>query len=123
MKPVIYLVEDDPAFRSVMEIILRNDYDVASFEKPEDALRSMADEVPDAIVSDTVMPRMNGPGFCNFVKSHHPNVGIVGMSSDESKERLWEGVADRFVYKFHYANIPKVVEQVLELYREIASRQ
>jgi two-component system chemotaxis response regulator CheY len=66
----ILLVDDETGFAQLVAQMLRMDgYDVTTAEDGVDALEKMKDFKPDAIISDIMMPRMNGFEFFEKVRS------------------------------------------------------
>jgi CheY-like chemotaxis protein len=79
----ILVVEDEQEMRTLLEKILRGrGYQVLTAARPSDALR-IADEYKAAIhllLTDMVMPEMNGAILSARVKTAHPEIAIVQMS-------------------------------------------
>ena len=66
----VLLVDDDDAFRSVTAIALESEgYQVHEAASGRTALDWLARERPDVIVSDLVMPGMDGREFCRAVRA------------------------------------------------------
>ncbi len=60
-KPLILIVDDDPAFREVMAVKLRAaGYDIAEAEDGEESVRRAKDVRPDLILMDVKMPKLDG---------------------------------------------------------------
>jgi CheY-like chemotaxis protein len=65
----VLLVDDEPDIRSSLETLLRlRHYDVQTAEHGHAALEMIARDPPDVIVSDFMMPRMNGRDLCARVR-------------------------------------------------------
>lgn len=79
----VLLCEDDELVRSVSETALRSaGYRVLSAALPEEAItlfRSHRDEV-DMLLTDTVMPGMNGPGLAKELLSDKPGLKVLFVS-------------------------------------------
>ena len=61
MKPVILVVDDEPINVKILAAILEaNDYQVRSAFSGEECLRRVAEETPDVILLDIMMPGMDG---------------------------------------------------------------
>jgi two-component system cell cycle sensor histidine kinase/response regulator CckA len=78
----ILLVEDEPMVRTVAERALtRHGYTVLTASNGEDALKLLADAGSvDLLVSDVVMPLMDGPAMVREARKTHPQVPILFMS-------------------------------------------
>ena len=69
-KPLVMVVEDDSDQRSIIEMVLKdNDYDVAVACDGVEALRLMAKIKPDLIISDLMMPNLDGTELVKRLKS------------------------------------------------------
>jgi len=68
-KYTILVAEDNPDVRSLIIDTLQQDYTIVDFENGTDALIYMESNLPDLIVSDVMMPGMNGLELCAAVKS------------------------------------------------------
>jgi DNA-binding response OmpR family regulator len=65
----IVLVEDDPvALRLLEGILSQNDYLVRSAKDGQAGLDLVRKEKPDLVISDVVLPRLDGVGLCARVK-------------------------------------------------------
>ncbi len=68
----ILVAEDDENSRKLLETVLANHgYHVCSAQNGLEALQYLQDEQFDLIVSDILMPEMDGFGLCKAVKQHH----------------------------------------------------
>ncbi|MBM3929291.1 MAG: response regulator, partial [Sphingomonadales bacterium] len=78
----ILLVEDEDMVRAVAERALtRQGYTVRTAENGEVALEVLGTgPAPDLLVSDVVMPSMDGPTMARQVRQRFPNVPILFMS-------------------------------------------
>lgn len=59
-KKKIFLVDDDPISIQIHKRMLIDVYEIISFESAKDALAAFAHHKPDLIISDLIMPDMNG---------------------------------------------------------------
>jgi len=78
----VLLVEDEPTVRSVAERALtRHGYTVITAESGEDALAVLAKNEPiDLLISDVVMPGMDGPTMVREARQSRPELKILFMS-------------------------------------------
>ena len=78
----ILLVEDEDMVRAVAERALtRQGYSVLMAENGEAALEVLANSGrPDLLISDVVMPTMDGPTMVRHVRQRYPDLPIVFMS-------------------------------------------
>lgn len=78
----VLLVEDEPMVRSVAERALtRHGYDVITADNGEDALEILNHgETIDLLISDVVMPGMDGPTMVREARKTRPDLKILFMS-------------------------------------------
>jgi two-component system cell cycle sensor histidine kinase/response regulator CckA len=79
---LILLVEDEEMVRAVAERALtRQGYTVLTAENGEAALEVLArGEKPDLLISDVVMPSMDGPTMVRHARERYPDLPILFMS-------------------------------------------
>jgi PleD family two-component response regulator len=67
----ILIIEDDDAIRQLLKFQLEAaGYDVTAAEHGQAGLATLAERVPDLIMTDLMMPEMDGQEVCRRVKSH-----------------------------------------------------
>jgi two-component system, cell cycle sensor histidine kinase and response regulator CckA len=96
----IVLVEDDIGVRSLTKMILtRAGYDVMVLENPLDALNWLEhlQEAPDLLITDVVMPGMNGRDMANRWRQRFPNLPVIYVSGYTQTEILRYGLAEEIV--------------------------
>ena len=100
-KAQILVVDDDPRIRERRGMSLMfAGYDVATAENGASALLQLNRALPDLIVTDLGMPHMSGVELISHVRSSHPSVSIVAMSSDYQGNAVPASLfADRFYPK------------------------
>ena len=68
----VLLVEDDPALRRYLEVVLeRAGYSVISAGDGLEAMKSLLAEAVDVVVTDALMPNLDGYELCRFVRNSH----------------------------------------------------
>ena len=86
----ILLVEDDYDLNNLVKTILeRNNYLVTNFYSAVDALKSMENKVYDLIISDIMMPEIDGFEFAKTIRENDKNIPILFMTAkDEFDDKL-----------------------------------
>ena len=70
----ILIVEDDRSIRRYLEVILqRAGYRVLSAADGLEAMKAALTSAVDAVVTDAIMPHLNGYELCRFLR-HHPKL-------------------------------------------------
>jgi CheY-like chemotaxis protein len=92
----VLLVEDDPALRRYLEVVLeRAGYAVISASDGLEAMKSLLNTRVDVVVTDALMPNLDGYELCRFVRSsphlsHLPIILLSALdprnSTDESEQ-------------------------------------
>lgn len=103
----VYLVEDNSEMRSFMTDIIGQFFKVRSFANGKECLDGMTDEWPDIIVSDVMMPEMDGNELCNIIKSdlrtsHIPVILLTACNTVDDKIKGLEAGADAYISKPFY---------------------
>jgi len=103
-KPILLLVDDSDDFREFMRDILSADYQVVEAVNGQDAWNKVIDRRPNIILSDVMMPVMDGNQLCRMVKSSDETASIpfimltARMAEEHQKEGLASG-ADEYITK------------------------
>jgi CheY-like chemotaxis protein len=96
----ILLVEDDNAVRDLAQRILEmRGYKVLAARHGADALSiaSIPDSQIDLVVTDVVMPGMNGRQFVEALRNHRPGVRVLYMSGYTDDDIIRRGLLDSSV--------------------------
>jgi len=100
----ILIVDDSAEILGVLATILTPDYQVIEAKDGEAALRIAAEEHPDIIISDVMMPRINGNELCARIKGNPETarIGFIMLTAKADLAMKIEGLqhgADDYLYK------------------------
>ena len=100
----IVVVEDDAEIRDYLVAELSKDYDVTPCDNGRMGLSEVLKQVPDLVISDVMMPEMDGNTLCSMVKqnpatSHVPVILLTAKSRDEDQLEGLEMGADAYIMK------------------------
>ena len=102
-QPRVLLAEDDNALRRYLEITLqRAGYQVISAVDGLEAMKLVLTTPVDIVVTDAMMPNLNGHEFCRFLRNNAQlsDIPVVLLSALERKAGSGEDVrADAFLSK------------------------
>lgn len=116
----LLVAEDNEQFRRFMKDLLQNDYRVLTATDGKEGLAMARDYNPDLIISDVMMPHMDGYEFCRAIKtdmkcSHIPFILLTARNSSESRSGAYEAGADSFIAKpFDIDVLSTRIRQLLE---------
>ena len=106
-KPAVLIVEDDPDVQTYLRELLQQKYSVTCLDNGRLGWEYLQKELPDVVVSDVMMPLMDGIHFCKHIKSHlttcHlPVVLLTAKTTIADQLQGLETGADDYVSKpFH----------------------
>jgi DNA-binding response OmpR family regulator len=100
----ILLVEDEIVLQEVYKLVLSTKgYDVSVANNGLEGMRALQEAVPDLILLDLFMPKMDGREFLrNFSRETYPKVKIImctNLSDRKTESEMLELGADAFVLK------------------------
>lgn len=104
-KPQILIVDDESYARQAIEmLLLKESYELFFAEDAHEALAQLDDEIPDVILSDVMMPNMDGFELCQRIKrnpkwNHVPIILVTALDSKQDLARGLEAGADDFLHK------------------------
>ena len=107
LRSIVYLVEDNVEMRSFLTEIIGQFFTVRSFANGKECLDGMGKEWPDIIVSDVMMPEMDGNELCNVIKSdlktsHIPVILLTACNTVDDKIKGLQAGADAYIPKPFY---------------------
>jgi signal transduction histidine kinase/ligand-binding sensor domain-containing protein/DNA-binding response OmpR family regulator len=103
-KPVLLLVEDNEDFRFYLKDNLQLQYRVVEAKNGREGFDRASSMIPDLVVSDIMMPEMNGIELCRKLKtdprtSHIPVLLLTARTAEEQKIEGFDSGANDYVTK------------------------
>ena len=95
----VFVVEDDPGVRALLEKVLGTFYNMRSFESGREALNALQALPPDILLTHLAMPDISGEDLAWVAGQLVPRPRVVAMSGD--KRRLLMAT------QFAHATVPK----------------
>ena len=126
--PNILIVEDNRDVRDYLESHLRQYYQVIAAVNGVEGLAKAREFVPDLVISDVMMPEMDGYTLCRAIKtddqlSHIPVILLTAKAAEEDRVEGLQTGADDYIFKpFCAAALLARVENLIELRRLLRQR-
>lgn len=103
-RPLLLLVEDDTEILEFMTSTLTTDYRILRASNGKDGLQLAYQHIPDVVVTDLMMPVMDGITMCQQLKndlrtSHIPVVMLTAKDTDQDKLEGYKSGADSYLTK------------------------
>ena len=124
-KPVILVVEDNTDLQEFLRTILCSEYEVHKAINGADALNRLSNLQPDIVISDVMMPEMDGIEFTRKLKedintSHIPVILLTAKSSLENQMEGLENGADDYITKpFSATYLKAKIENILRARKKL----
>ena len=118
--PSILIVDDEIEIRSFLKEAFKNKYDVILAIDGEDGLKKLDEHKPQLVISDIMMPKLDGYEFCENIKSnletcHIPVILLTALSNEAKKLEGLELGADDYISKpFSIKHLEVKVKQLIE---------
>lgn len=127
-KATVLVVDDNRELRDLLKETLSSYFNVHVKSNGKDAYEWVMENRPDIIISDVMMPEMNGFEFTRLIKQDESlcHIPIVLLTAKDSKEHYEEGItagADDYIVKpFEIGMLSKKINNIL-LTRSALQRQ
>ena len=124
----ILIIDDETDILNFVASIFRDNYNIIKTTKSKEALQLIKTQLPDLVISDIMMPGIDGIELCNRIKkdtltSHIPIILLTAkVTQDQQHEGLSTG-ADAYVTKPFNADILKIrVSKLIEIREQLKLR-
>lgn len=119
-KPIVLLVEDNPSVREVVRSLFEDCFQVLEAKDGKEGLNKAVSMVPDVIITDAMMPVMDGFALTRELKANPltsfiPIVMLTAKAEDADHLQALETMVDAYMTKpFSNQILIKKVEQLIE---------
>ena len=77
----IIVIDDDPALRgTIRKILERGGHEVREAEDGEAGLRRVAEQIPELVITDLLMPEKEGIETIMELQEHYPDLPVIALS-------------------------------------------
>nr|MCU0322086.1 response regulator [Chitinophagaceae bacterium] len=117
---LILIVEDDHDLRAYLKNCLKSNYQVIEAQNGKDGLKNATEKLPDMIITDVMMPEMDGIEMCKLLKansetSHIPILMLTAKTAQEQeKEGLDAGAFDYIAKPFNTQSLLKKIDNIVD---------
>lgn len=98
----IVVVDDEKMVTSAFKTLFKVEgySDIHLFNNPEEAVEFLKENTPDLIISDFIMPEMNGLEFLREAKKLYPEVSMILLTGYADKENAIKAINEIGLYKY-----------------------
>jgi len=127
-KPILLFIDDNPDMRSYIRTSLENKYVIHEAENGLQGLKIAKSIMPDIIVSDVMMPGLDGLQMCKKLKedvntSHVPVVLLTAKISDDYTIEGFDAGADDYIPKpFNPKVLHSRIKNILEIRQNLRDK-
>ncbi|HEY5508462.1 MAG TPA: response regulator, partial [Paludibacter sp.] len=118
--PLMLVVDDNEDFRDYISALFTETYRILKAEDGEVAHKIILEKMPDIIICDVMMPKMDGLELCRLLKkdirvSHIPIILLTAKAGEENKYRGLEAGAEDYIAKpFNMEMLSLKVTRIIE---------
>jgi DNA-binding NtrC family response regulator len=120
IKPHILVVDDEPAARQSLEVILEDDYEVLSAGSGEEALETLQKIPVDLILLDVNMPEMDGLETLRRIREQEEEVDVIMVSALNLARKAVDAIK---LGAYDYITKPYEPEDILSTVARVMSKR
>lgn len=119
-KPLLLIVEDNSYVRKYVAEIMNEQYVIAEASDGEDGMSKCFELMPDLVISDVMMPKMDGFQMCAMLKGdprtcHIPIILLTAKATLQAKIEAFDTGADAYIMKpFDAAELKARIKNLLD---------
>ena len=124
-RQTIMIIDDDPSMLWFVSEIFVDKYNVLSFNNAKEALTTLELKQPDLIISDVMMPEIDGLSFTHRIKqnklwSHIPLILLSALHHEDDQVKGLDSGAEAYVTKpFNVKYLEKIVYRLIQRKSEL----
>lgn len=126
--PVVFVIDDNAELLGFISEMLKGNFEVVTAINGDEGLKKLENQIPDLIISDVMMPGINGFDLCrklkNDIKTSH--IPIILLTAKSGEENEYEGLktgADFYIEKPFFPHIlSKMIDNILTTRKNLIER-
>jgi signal transduction histidine kinase/DNA-binding response OmpR family regulator len=124
----ILIVEDNTDMRNFIRKQLENDYSILEAPQGKEGLKMAKKEIPDLVITDLMMPQMDGMEFCKKLKTdeytnHIPVIMLTAKAGQEHKVEGLKTGADSYLTKpFDHKELRAIVNNLIQQRKQLREK-
>ena len=128
-KATIMLTDDNADFRFYLKDNLKEVYNIYEAPNGKEAWRKILQKLPDLVVTDIMMPEVNGIDLCKKIKNdprtaHIPVILLTAHYSDDQKLEGFEAGAIEYITKpFNFEILVQTIKSAIQLQKLIHAQE
>ena len=125
---IVLIIEDSDDMRLYVKDILEKNYRILEAENGAEGFKLAAEYIPDLVITDVMMPEMDGLEFCQKLKSdertsHIPVIMLTAKAEDKNKLEGLETGADAYLTKpFNVEELEIRMQKLIELRHKLIAK-
>lgn len=127
-EPVLLIVEDDPDIRHYITDAFSSSFKITEAVDGKEGLEKALEIIPDLIISDVMMPHLDGFVMCERLKtdektSHIPVIMLTAYSGEEKLQEGFSSGADDYVTKpFNINLLKQKIKNIIQTRRNLIEK-
>ncbi len=127
-KPKLLIVEDNQEIKDYIHKVLSREYQIFEAQNGKEGLEIAIKELPDCIISDVMMPEMDGIEMCDKIKKNEQtcHIPVIMLTAKTAIEQRIEGLkvgADSYIPKpFNIEHLKIRIQKLIELRRVMKNK-
>ncbi|WP_108424441.1 response regulator [Flagellimonas amoyensis] len=127
-RPIMLVADDHADIRTVLKDLFKDQFQILEADTGEAALKIAMEQVPDMVISDVMMPEMNGFELTEKLKSNEatsfvPVMLLTTKTNDAARLQGLQAEADDYVSKpFNHAVLKSKVQQLIAMRQKLRER-
>jgi DNA-binding NtrC family response regulator len=118
----VLVLDDEPLITNTLEALLAEEgsWNVAAFNDPHEAQAALGEQAYRVVISDFLMPQMDGLSFLKLVREAQPSASRILLTGYADKQNAIRSINEVGLY--HYVEKPWDNEQLLLIVRNGVER-